>query len=96
MRECLQAVYAAALDIYLGGDAPRGCFLIGTATVEAVMHPAVRRILRDSLRDFDQAIAERFRLAIDQGELEPAADASNPVRACLCRHALPGGSRPRG
>ena len=29
MRECLQAVYAAALDIYLGGDAARGCFLIG-------------------------------------------------------------------
>ena len=76
LRECLMAVYAAALDIYLGGDAPRGCFLIGTATVEAVMHPAVRRVLRDSLGDFDQAIAERFRRAIDQGELEPAADAS--------------------
>jgi AcrR family transcriptional regulator len=76
LRQCLQAVYAGALDIYLGGEAPRGCFLIGTATVEAVMHPAVRRILRDSLADFDQAIAARFRLAIEQGELEPAADPS--------------------
>jgi AcrR family transcriptional regulator len=75
MRDCLQAVYAASLDIYLGGDAARGCFLIGTATVEAVKHPAVGRILRDSLRDFDQAIATRFRLAIAQGELDPEADA---------------------
>jgi AcrR family transcriptional regulator len=76
MRECLQAVYAAALDIYLGGEAARGCFLIGTATVEAVAHPAVARILRDSLRDFDRAIADRFRLAMDQGEFAAEADAS--------------------
>jgi AcrR family transcriptional regulator len=76
MRECLQAVYAAALDIYLGGEAARGCFLIGTATVEAVMHPAVGRILRDSLRDFDRAIADRFRLATEQGEFGAEADAS--------------------
>ena len=76
MRECLQAVYAAALDIYLGGDAARGCFLIGTATAEAVTHPAVGRILQDSLRDFDRAIADRFRLAMAQGEFGAEADAS--------------------
>jgi AcrR family transcriptional regulator len=79
MRECLQAVYAAALDIYLGGEAARGCFLI----------PAIGRILRDSLRDFDQAIAERFRLAIDQSELDPASDAEALSRlASAIMHSL--------
>ncbi len=96
LRECLRAVYAAALDIYLGGDAPRGCFLIGTATVEAVMHPAVRRDPPGQPWGFRSghcgALPPRHR----PGRARAGCRRIDPVRACLRRHALPGGSRPRG
>jgi AcrR family transcriptional regulator len=75
VRKCLEEVYARALKIYLAGDqGPRGCFLIGTATAESVQHPRVRQILRDSLRAFERAIEDRFRLAIKSRELPRSAD----------------------
>lgn len=76
LREGLTLLYRRSLDTYLAGErSARGCFLIGTATVEAVQHPEVRRILRDSLRAFESVIEDRLRLAIGRGELESKADA---------------------
>lgn len=75
LREGLEAMFAAALDLYLTGpEGGRGCFLIGTATSEAVQNRAVRAALQDSLRTFDDALAERLRRAIAQGELPPGTD----------------------
>jgi AcrR family transcriptional regulator len=75
LREGLEAVYAKSIDVYLGGlNAARGCFLIGTATAEAVGRAAVRDILRSSLQAFDRVIEERLRLAVGRGELDPDAD----------------------
>src|SRR6186997_415335 len=36
IRKRLQRIYAAALDIYLAGETPRGCFTVMTAASEAV------------------------------------------------------------
>src|SRR6478736_9721727 len=36
IRQRLARIYAVALDIYLSGDAPRGCFTVMTAASEAV------------------------------------------------------------
>jgi AcrR family transcriptional regulator len=81
LREGLAAVYAAALDTYLGGAHPRGCFLIGTAVTESVRSDTIRERLLGSLHAFDEAIETRMRLAVADGEL--AADADVPVLARL-------------
>lgn len=75
LREGLGIVYATALATYLDGEAgARGCFLIGTAAVESVLHPAVRAMLHGSLATFEQELEERFRLARDRGEIGAGAD----------------------
>lgn len=75
VSQALARVYAAALSLYFqGGDAPRGCFLIGTAATEAVRDPEVRTRLGRALREFDCAFEARLRHAQAQGELPPEAD----------------------
>jgi AcrR family transcriptional regulator len=90
LREGLEAVYAKSIDIYLGGlNAARGCFLIGTATAEAVSRTAVRDILRSSLQAFDSVIEDRLKLAVDRGELSPQADpAALALSASAIMHSL--------
>jgi AcrR family transcriptional regulator len=73
----LAQVYAAATDVYLNSkDGARGCLLIGTASVEAVHRPAIRRVLAESLSAFNAIIEERVRKAIRDGELNRKADAA--------------------
>lgn len=75
VRDAFAAVYAAALSLYLSGDdGPRGCFLIGTAAVEAVDGPDIRVALREGLEEVDTAFARRLALAKQKGELPPGAD----------------------
>ena len=70
LRENLARVYQRALEIYLHGEtAARGCFLIGTATAEAIQHERVREVLSRSLDDFDGEIEKRLKLAIERREL---------------------------
>jgi len=77
LRDGLRLVYQGALSLYLAGEqGARGCFLIGTATTEAVGAPEVRAVLAASLRAFDEGFAARFRLARDRGEIGSAADPS--------------------
>lgn len=81
IRENIARVYASALAIYLHGDiSSRGCFLIGTATAEAVQHPRVREVLGRSLREFDDAIEERMAAAIETGELPAGSDPKTPAK----------------
>lgn len=77
LAEGLQQVYDGALALYLpvDGDA-RGCFLIGTSTVEAMTDPDVRARLGDALRAFDRAFEKRFRHAQTIGEIDAQADAA--------------------
>src|SRR5262249_10307129 len=57
-----------------GGQGPRGCLLVSTATTEAVTDPEIRRATRAALEEIDDAFAARFRLAREQGDLPPSAD----------------------
>jgi hypothetical protein len=45
----LRAVYRYARDFYLAGDAPRGCFLLGTAVTEANRDPEVRAVVENTM-----------------------------------------------
>lgn len=90
LRDNIARVYAGALEIYLHGDtAARGCFLIGTATAEAVQHERVREVLGRSLNDFDGEIEKRMRLAVERGELPEGADPQTFARlASAVMHSL--------
>lgn len=90
LRENLARVYSSALDIYLHGEtAARGCFLIGTATAEAIQHERVREVLNRSLNDFDGEIEKRMRLAMVRGELPDGSDVNMLARlASAVMHSL--------
>ena len=74
LRDGLHAVYRYARDFYQAGDdAPRGCFLLGTAVTEANGDPHVRAIVEQTMSAFTATFAERFERAEREGELSPHA-----------------------
>ncbi|MBR0933340.1 TetR/AcrR family transcriptional regulator [Bradyrhizobium jicamae] len=74
LRERLKRIYAIALDIYTGGESPRGCFTVMTAASEAVSDPAIRAMVLEGFVELDKAFAICFRLAKERGELPGSAD----------------------
>jgi AcrR family transcriptional regulator len=75
IRKRLELIYAAALDIYLSGEAgPRGCFTVMTAASEAVADPDIRKLVLEGFSELDKAFAACFRLAKKNGELPESAD----------------------
>jgi AcrR family transcriptional regulator len=75
LREGLRRVYSIALDLYFPPNGqPRGCFLIGTATTEAMRDADVRETLAEALREIDAALEVRLRLGQERGELAAQAD----------------------
>ncbi len=75
LREGLARVYQAALAIYLSGEiGARGCFMIGTATTDAVSKPEVRAELAAGLHELDDGFEARFRHAVASGELPAGTD----------------------
>jgi TetR/AcrR family transcriptional regulator, copper-responsive repressor len=74
IRQRLERIYAAALDIYLSGESgPRGCFTVMTAASEAMSDPDIRAMVLEGFSEFDKAFAACFRLAREKGELPPSA-----------------------
>src|SRR6185503_2632896 len=74
IRERLARVYAIALDIYLSGESPRGCFTVMTAASEAVFDPQIRSMVLEGFVELDKAFAACFRQAKEKGELPATAD----------------------
>ncbi|KAA0997494.1 TetR/AcrR family transcriptional regulator [Paraburkholderia panacisoli] len=75
LADALLSVYESALALYFPADeAPRGCFLIGTALVESRGDAEVREKLANGLNTFDAAFERRFKRAKAQGELDAAAN----------------------
>jgi len=75
LRDALMRIYDLALSLYFRADgAAQGCFLVGTAAVEAVNDDEVRDILGKGLLAFDESFEARIRRAQDEGELDRAAD----------------------
>src|ERR1700753_1154792 len=73
IRERLTRIYAAALDIYLGGASePQGCFTVMTAASEAIADPEIRAMVLDGFTELDKAFASSFRRAKEKGELPPS------------------------
>jgi len=74
IRERLSRIYAIALDIYLSGDTPRGCFTVMTAASEAVFDPQIRNMVLEGFVELDKAFATCFRRSQEKGELAENAD----------------------
>jgi TetR/AcrR family transcriptional regulator, copper-responsive repressor len=75
IRQQLERIYAAALEIYLSGEAsPRGCFTVMTAASEAVADPDIRKLVLEGFFELDKAFAACFRLAKTNGELPERAN----------------------
>ena len=90
LREALRKSFKAALAVYLSGDrGQRGCFVIGTAAVEAINNPIVRKELAGILRDVDEAFENRIRRAQSEGEISADADPAALARtASAILHSL--------
>lgn len=85
--EALRRVYRAAIAIYL--DRGRGCFLIGTATSEAVRDSVIRERLAAGLHELDDLMEARIRDAVARGELVSAlAPGELALVACSIMNAL--------
>jgi len=74
IRKRLARIYAVALEIYLSGESPRGCFTVMTAASEAVADPDIRAMVVDALVRLDKAFAVCFQRAKESGELPASAD----------------------
>ncbi len=90
IKDALMHVYDLALGLYYQpGSSPKGCFLIGTAAVEAVNDQAVRAILGKGLQAFDRAFEARFARAQRSGEIDANADPAALARiASAILHTL--------
>ena len=74
VRKRLQRIYAIALDIYLEGESPRGCFTVMTAASEAVADPGIRAMVLEGFVELDRAFASCFRAATEKGEIAATSD----------------------
>jgi AcrR family transcriptional regulator len=74
VRKRLQRIFAIALDIYLEGESPRGCFTVMTAASEAVADPGIRAMVLEGFVELDKAFASCFRTAREKGEIATSAD----------------------
>lgn len=89
LSEALMRVYRSALSLYFSGPTPRGCFVIGTATTEAVEEPDIRMAMGDGLRELDKRVEARIRAAHEAGELPQKADpALLAFIACSVMHSF--------
>jgi AcrR family transcriptional regulator len=84
LAEALRRLFARAISIYMTGKhGARGCFLIGTATTEAVRDAKIRAVFAAGLHELDDILAERLRHAVDQGELQTDIEPATLARV-LC------------
>jgi AcrR family transcriptional regulator len=90
LRDGLANLYRQAISFYVPRkNEARGCFLIGTAAVEAMSDKEIRTKLRQALRRFDGVLEERFRHARTCGELSHRADPAELARmASAVLHTL--------
>jgi TetR/AcrR family transcriptional regulator, copper-responsive repressor len=84
LEDALRGMFARAISIYLAGKrGARGCFLVGTATAEAVQDAEIRTVLADGLHELDDLLATRLRQALDSGELKSDLEPADLARV-LC------------
>lgn len=80
LPSALRRFFSAALDVYYGENPPRGCFVMCTAPVEALLQTDVRDDLRAVLRRIDRALEQRLLAARDDRQLPAEHDCRQSAR----------------
>jgi AcrR family transcriptional regulator len=90
LGDALMLAYEAALSMYFSGKGTaRGCFVIGTAVVEAAQDATIRNVVAEGFHMIDSCFEARFRKAVEMGELRPDADpAALAVLASATMHSI--------
>ncbi len=98
--DVLMRVYRAVLSLYFSPEGePRGCFIIGTATTEALEEPEIRAVLMKGLRQLDAGFAACFEAARQRDGIPANADTAalasmaSATLYSLAIHARAGASR---
>ena len=85
--DVLMRVYRAMLSLYFSAEGePRGCFVIGTATTEALEEPEIQAVLMKGLQELDAGFASCIEAARRRGEI--SADSSTAALAVLASATL--------
>jgi AcrR family transcriptional regulator len=75
IKKALLNVYTGALEIYYPSQqTPRGCYMIGTATVEAVHDKKIKAAYLEGLKEIERALHERFAYSKQKGEIAQTKD----------------------
>jgi TetR/AcrR family transcriptional regulator, copper-responsive repressor len=70
LRDQLRHIYRSAAAFYrVGGNRPRGCFLVGTAVTEATRDERVRAAVDATFEAFTELFAARFEKAAGDREI---------------------------
>jgi AcrR family transcriptional regulator len=84
VRKALLNVYTRALDLYYPThQPPRGCYMIGTATVEAIHDKKIKTALSEGLREIERALHDRLMYSKQKGEIAPSKDVDAIVSVAI-------------
>lgn len=78
IKPALNRFYKTAIDVYMTGETPLGCFIFCTAPAAAIAHPDVRADINAITDETDKALAQVFRRAQGTGQLSKE---TNPMIA---------------
>ncbi|HYD05801.1 MAG TPA: TetR/AcrR family transcriptional regulator [Reyranella sp.] len=68
----LGEVFKGAIALYTAPPVPRGCMIVGTATVEAPTRPRIAAAAAELLQQTEKAFERAFARAVEDGELTPS------------------------
>jgi AcrR family transcriptional regulator len=86
----LTRFFAHAIDVYLSGKhGVRGCFVMSTATAEAIAEPHIQKSLATVLNQLDSILEKRLVRAKAEGQLESHANTAElALLAAATLHSL--------
>ncbi|BFG79233.1 TetR/AcrR family transcriptional regulator [Paraburkholderia terrae] len=83
LRESLEAMFDASIDLFTGGQRSRGCMIfLGGAGIGAE-HAELRNFLQALRLKVARTVEKRLKKAVEQGELVPDADAAALATLCM-------------
>ena len=76
----LKRIFDSALELYLSGEEPRGCFTVLTASSGAVADPEIRAIVGEAIANMDAAFERLYLQAQNAGEFPANAEPKRLAR----------------
>ena len=85
--ESLYRVSECSIDKFLRRENDgMGCFMMSTAVPEAGSDPEIGKVVRDSMESLERAFINRFKRAIEEGEIPATVDPHVPTMILVANH----------